>query len=166
MENYIYGLLAIAAMVAPVAYLIISKKSRETAFFKRFTDLAGEKNIHIDQSEVWSINYAIGLDGGAGKLFYYKKLKEGETTLVIDLGDVDKCRVATKSRTMKTKGGSNSVIDHIDLALSISGPQKTEKMIEIFNGQESLSLRGEPLIAEKWCGIVNASLKKKKAAIH
>jgi len=162
MENYIYGIGAILIMAAPVVYLVITRKRREAAFIKHFKELAAKENIHMDDTEIWNVHYAIGLDNGTKKLFYYKKMKEGEKTVAVDLANVESCRIATKSRSVKTTSGSSSVIDRIDLALLISGPQKTEKLIEFFNGEESLSLRGEPLIVEKWQGKINDALKKKK----
>lgn len=166
LQSILISLAAVAGMVAPVVYLHLSRKRRDRIFVEHLIDSAQKQNITMDQHEIWNINYAIGIDSKGNKIFYLKKTKQGEQTIAIDLSEVEKCRVVTKSRHAKTSGGTGAIIDRIDLAFSISGPQKKEKIMEFYDGEESLSLRGEPVIAEKWCGIINRNLKKKPAAVH
>jgi hypothetical protein len=153
------GIATIVLVVAPFVYLHKAQKNKELRFLNAFLALAEKQSLKITQHEIWNMVYAIGVDPQSKKLFYMKRMGDKELTILIDLSEVEKCRVVNRSRSMKTSHGSSKVIDRLDLGFVNKNHQKPEKYLEFFNGDESLSLRGELPLIEKWCGIINAHLK-------
>ena len=155
------GSIAMAAMVAPVMYIHKNRKNKETSFIKQFNELALQNNISITQPEIWNIHYIIGLDAAANKILYLKKNENQENVVVIDLQQVERCRVVNRSHQIKSNGKNVAVIDRLDLAFILRDKSKAEKTVEFYNGDESLCPRGELPLVEKWCDLINQQLKKK-----
>jgi hypothetical protein len=153
------GIATIVLVVAPFVYLHKAQKNKELRFLNAFLALAEKQSLKITQHELWNMIYAIGLDPQSKKIFYLKRSGEKDLTMLVDLAEIEKCRVVNRSRSMKTSHGSSKVIDRLDLGFVNRNHQKSEKYLEFFNGDESLSLRGELPLVEKWCGIINAHLK-------
>jgi hypothetical protein len=156
------GIAAVAAMIVPVMYVHKAQKNKEIKFLQHFLDLAKAQGINPTQHELWNINYIIGLDETSKKVFYLKKNGVEEKTMTINLAEVEKCRIANKTHTIKSSGGNSNVIDRIDLMFINRNPQKADKSIEFYNGEESMSLRGEVPLTDKWCNIINSTLKSNK----
>ena len=155
------GSVALVAMVAPVMYIHKTRKNKETSFISRFNELAMQNNVNIAQPETWNIHYAMGLDAAANKILYLKKNENQENMVVIDLRQVERCRVANKTHQVKSNGKNIAVTDSLHLAFILKDKSKADKTVEFYNGDESLCLRGELPLVEKWCDLINQQLKKK-----
>jgi hypothetical protein len=154
------GLAIVVAMVAPIVYMHKIQKGKETKFIKSFFDIARNKNLNINEHEIWNGAYVIGIDKQSQKVFYMKKAGE-EQGKAIDLAEISRCRIAERSRKIKSSSENSKIIDRLDLVFIHKDPQKPDKMLEFFNGEESLSLRGELPIIERWSAICNQAIRGK-----
>lgn len=159
--DLIIGAIILIAVFGIIYYMHKVQKSKENKYAKAFLELAAKENIAIDQHEFWNNIYAIGIDKQSKKVLYRKKKDDKEQIALIDLNEVDKCKKVEKSRMIKTPSGSSKVIDRLDLVFVYKN-SKSEKALEFYNGDESLSLRGEVPLIDKWNEIINAALKEGK----
>ena len=67
------------------------------------------------------------------------------------------------TRTVHQSSGDIKVTDRIELVFRFLNPGVAERAIEFYSVEESLDLRDELLLAEKWAGLINANIKAKSA---
>ena len=156
----ITGIALIAIVLVPLILHHQGKKNTEVRFLKDITTLAEKENAIISQKEIWRDCYAIALDEKSKILFYLNKLKHKEQKTVVDLFSIEKCRVATTSRNVRTNGGINLVIDRLDLILTFNRSDIPEKVLEFYDNDEFMTPDGELPLVEKWQCLINSQLKK------
>jgi hypothetical protein len=154
------GLAIAVAVVALIAYMHKVQKNKDLKITKLFMAEAKKYDLNIMEHELWNNKYIIGIDYLARKVFYMK-ISEQVPGKLIDLAGIARCRVAERSRKVKSSSGDGKVIDRLDLIFVQNNPQKADKVLEFFNGDESLSLRGELPIIEKWTAICNKAIREK-----
>jgi len=107
----ITGLALIALIALPFILHHMIKKKKETRFLNDIISFAESENATISQQEFWRERYAIAIDDTSKKILYINKQKEKEERTIVDLSEVEKCRIVTTSRSVKTPNGNNTVID-------------------------------------------------------
>ncbi|MBK7408895.1 MAG: hypothetical protein IPL49_05575 [Saprospirales bacterium] len=120
-----------------------------------FDRVAQQQQLSIGQKEFWDSKYGIGIDPNTRKLLYLKKKGEEVQETMIDLSEVEKCRVDNHSRGVRTHNTASKVIDRIDLVFTFRTPGALEKALEFYSVDESLTLNKEVLLAEKWVKLIN-----------
>ena len=156
----IIGFGALAVCILPLVYFQMAEKKKRNKFLNDFLLSAAEQKVVVTQHEVWGHYYGLGLDARANKLAYLKRWEAKEERIVIDLSEVEKCRVININRTVN----DNKIIEQIGLAFSFRNPGLSEKILEFYNKEESMSLNDELLLVEKWAAICSARLQATKKA--
>ena len=159
-ESAIFILMMVLACIIPIAIINKKKKNKERQFLQTLFDLAEKNNCKITDHDRWG-NTAIGIDQKAGKLFFIRKTSDGDSSKEVDLYEVKKCRFVNTSRIVNLKESNQKVIEKLELVFTLSDPKKSEIILEFYNSiYDSLSLRGEIQLGEKWSEIVNAKISK------
>src|SRR5690606_15737911 len=91
--------------------------------------------------------------------FYLKKQDGQPKTTLIDLTEVEKCRVVNVHHDLN----STRLIDLIELRFTYRNQKPAERGLVFYTKEESMSLSGELQLAEKWNNLVNAVLQTKPA---
>lgn len=161
LTSAIIGLCALACFVVPVVYIQKAQKSRKREFLARFLQLAGQQQLTITQHELWNQYYGIGLDTGANKIFYLKRKDGKEETILIDMAELEACKMVNKQRKIQT----DIIIDRLELAFKYRNPKLPEIALEFYDKEVSMTLNEELRLTEKWKSIISArTVTFKKAA--
>ncbi|MFD3003203.1 hypothetical protein ACFS7Z_22770 [Pontibacter toksunensis] len=152
----IIGIISLALFVVPVILIQRNQKQQKRKHLQHFLYVAQQQQLKITQYDLWSHNFAIGIDTEQNILFYLKKQAEGEGMLLVHLSEVSACRLNNMNREV----GGNRVIDLIELRFTFQGLGLREQAVVFYNREESMSLSEELLLAEKWRAIVSTKLQK------
>ena len=135
-----------------------SKKKKEAQFLQPLSRLAEKDNCKISQYDIWN-DSVIGIDETQNTVFAIRKKKEKETSIVVNLAEIFRCRVIEVSRTSGPKEGNAIAFDRIDLAFINKDKSKADVVVEFFDANtDRLTLTGELQLAQKWCVLVNNKL--------
>lgn len=160
LTSIIIGIIALAFFFVPVIYYeYIKKRSTKkiTAFFK---EEALKRNIQLTQSDVWRDRYGIGVDSNTHKLIYFKKNKDQDEFLVIDLKEIKKCRISKEDKRVKTEKGNLSITTKVALLCEHVRSASMDITLELYKGDKDNSVRDEIALAEKWSKILNSKFTK------
>jgi len=152
--------LAVVAISCAIPIIIINskKKRKEKLFIQLLLDLAEKSNSKITQRDLWN-NSQIGIDKEACRLFYIKQTNSEEVIKVVDLSEIQKCRVINTSRTVNFKDSVQTVLEKLELAFVNQDKNKSEIILGFYDSAiDSLSLRNEFILTEKWSEIVNSTI--------
>ena len=165
MDSSIIVIGGIIVLFGITLYVLISssKKRKEAQFLQPLSQLAEKDNCKISQYDIWN-NSVIGIDATQDMVFAIRRTKEKETSIVVNLAEIFRCKVAEISRTSGPKEGNIKAFDRIELVFSNKDKSKADVVVEFYNGNtDRLTLTGELQLAEKWCMLINnkaASLNK------
>lgn len=154
----IFGIFALACFIVPVIYLQRAKKKERTKFLKGFTDLAEQQQLSISEHDFWNHCFAIGIDTSKNKLFYLKKQKETEQKFLIDLSEVEYCRVNNINRSVN----QDKIIERLELVFTFRNSKLPQKALEFYNKDETMALHDELQLIEKWKTNINSRLEVKR----
>jgi hypothetical protein len=152
----------IALIILPFILHYLHKKNKDKKFMKDFISLAEKENIVISQKEFWRECYAIGIDENLKKLLYVNKQKDKEQSTLIDLMEVESCRIANKSRLVKTPNGNYNVMDRLDLVFTFNKSDLPEKALEFYDCEKFMTIDEELPLIENWLGIINLNIKNNR----
>ncbi len=152
------GLGMVALIMLPILYFHYAQKNKRKKFLNDFISQAEQQQLKVSQHDVWSQYSAIGLDAAANKLFFYSKRGDQEQKSLINLAEVEKCRV----NISRIAQNEDQVIDRLELVLTIRNVRSSEKVIEFFSKEEFMTLNGELQLVEKWKTIVNSQLEGRR----
>jgi hypothetical protein len=156
--------LAIIAIIAlPFIFINLNRKQRDLKFIKEFNHMAEKEKILISKREILNNCYAIGIDNHSGKLLYINKRNGEAENVLIDLSEVDNCRIANINKTFKTQDGKNNLSDRIELIFTFIRSDIPEKALEFYYSKEFMPTEKEQYHAENWLQIINSNLKINKA---
>lgn len=152
--------LAVFLLICLILIVIAVRNGRknEKQFLQAFYRLVETHLCKISQYDRWG-NTAIGIDENTGKVFFIRKLGGKEIIQYVNLEEILKCRVISTTRNVSSKEGKITVIDKLELAFTYRDKNSPEIYLEFYNADyESLTLRGELQMAEKWCEIANGRI--------
>jgi len=155
------GLGFVLAIIIPIVWSAMAAKSKKKKSLNNFLELAEQHQLKITLSDVWNDTNFIGLDGEAKKLFYLNKQESDEQSVLINLSDIESCKVINIGRTVKTDNGSSKVIDRLELRFTYSNPKIPEKTIEFYHVDRNAAFGGELLLIEKWEHLIKTAIKMK-----
>jgi hypothetical protein len=150
----------IAAILLPFFIMYLIKKRKDIKFLKHFSDLAHNEKITISEKEFWDHTYAIAIDNTSKKILYTNRLKDGASGTIIDLTEVEKCRIISINKTQKSQNGKDPLADRLELVFTFRNTGKPEQSLEFYENPEFMPNAEEYAHAEKWNQIINSSLKQ------
>jgi hypothetical protein len=155
--------LGIVALIAlPFIFNNLYKKKRDLKFLKEFKSLAEKEKIVISQKELWNNCYAIGIDNNSRKILYINKRKDKVEDILIDLSEVEKCRIANINKTVKNQAGKSSISDRLELVFTFRKSDIPEKVLEFYDSKEFMPIDKDISIIENWLQVINSNLKNIK----
>ena len=96
----------------------------------------------------------------AKRLFFYRKISDSETSLLLHLNDYQKSRIVKLN-------DSNNHIEILQLVLVPSTSNKLEIILEFYNAELNPQINTEVQLIEKWSKLINnainSSVQIKKA---
>ncbi len=154
---------AFIMVVCALPFIMMSnnRKKKEKQLLQSLTDLAIQNNCRIDQHELLG-NFVIGIDESKNFVFFYRQVKDKETTQAIDLDKIERCKVINTSRKVKHDGKSQEVLDKLELSFLPAAKDNPEIKLEFFNTDVNSQLYGELQSIERWSKFVNSRLLVKK----
>ncbi len=157
-------LLLIMILVGAIPIVIINKKRKvkEKQFLQTLISLAEKSNSIITEQDKWG-DRIIGIDKMTHKMFFIKKTAENESGIEIDLDEMKKCRFINTHSVVTFKESSQKVTERLELAFAYNDPQKPDLILEFYNSAyDSLTLRDEINLAEKWSAIANYEISRER----
>jgi hypothetical protein len=136
------------------------KKKKEKKFLKDVISMTGNEKVKISHEEFWRDGYAICIDDNSNKIVYSNSHKENVEKVVIDLSEIERCRIANSSRKVNSSAGNNIVIERLEMVFTFKKADLPEKFLEFYDHSVFLTTDGELPLIEKWLGIVNSKLSK------
>lgn len=155
----IMAIVLMAIIISPFLLHYLSQKRKEAKILHEFLSLAESENAKLSQMEFWRQRYGIGIDEVSKKMFYISINKEKGERTIINLSEVDQCRINAISRNAKTTSGNVTVIERLDLVFTFNTPDKPEKTLQFYDSAEFISTDNERVLIEKWFGIIKSNLK-------
>jgi hypothetical protein len=156
----VLGIIALIALPFFINYLY--KKNKELKFMKYFMNLADGEKAKFSQKEFWNNRYAIGIDNNSKKIIYANKQKDKTEGIIIDLSEVEKCRIVNINRTIKNQYGKSNISDRLELVFTFYNSDKPEKVLEFYDSKEFMPTTDDLSIIENWLSIVNLNLKNSR----
>ena len=158
--SIIFGLVVVIGIVLPIVIQNGKRKKKEKQYFNILTGIAEKNSCTISEHELW-IKGAIGIDKAAQQLFFMKKTANDEILQVVNLAEMQKCRVVNTHRIVNIKESDQKVIEKLELAFSNREPRKPDVFLEFYNtSRDNLTLNGEVQLTEKWADIANKSIAR------
>ncbi len=156
----VIALVFLAAFTLPFFFLGRNKKSGAKGLTQAFGQAAANAGLNIANPECWNNMYCIGLDVQAGKILYLKVKNGAAQETVIDLAEIEKCRVANHTKSAVAHNTATKVVDKIDLVFTPFAAHHNEKTLEFYALAESLTVGSELKLAEKWKQLAESHIKK------
>ena len=154
----IMAIVLMAIIISPFLLHHLSQKREEAKILYDILVLSESENAMISQKETWRQRYIIGIDELSKKLYYINKNKDNEDRTIINLSEVDECRINAISRNAKTKSGNISVIERLDLVFTFNKADKPEKTLQFYDSSVFMSPDNERILIDKWFGIIKTNL--------
>lgn len=156
----IIAIVFLAAFILPFYFFGRSKKNGAQSLTQTFSELAAKAGLNIVAPECWNKMYCIGLDPNAGKILYVKVKNGAAQEIVIDLAEIEKCRVVNHSKSAVAHNTATKVVEKIELVFTPFAAHHNEKTLEFYALAESLTIGNELKLAEKWKQLAEQQLKK------
>jgi hypothetical protein len=153
-------LLTVAVLIlcaVPIVLAQRNKAKKEEEIKKTFSKLAGN-STSIDQFDRWN-KKALAIDNVSNKLFFISG-KDGGAPKVIDLAAIQQ---ASLIKSHHNGGSENSGIKKVELYLVPKEKGQPNVELEFYDAEhDSLTIRDELQLAEKWSAILQSAISKSK----
>jgi len=139
-----------------IALALRNKSKKEKKFKERILNIAGT-GAKLEQFDGWG-NKAIAIDNLNHKLYFFSnRIDYGHK--VIDLSDIQKVSLVKTHHNGVLK--DSGVIKNVELYLLSKDKAKPNIELEFYNSEhDSLTIREELQLAEKWSTILESSISK------
>jgi len=136
------------------ALSVNSKKKKERQILQVLAGVTGNDDCKISQYDI--LNHAvIGFDEFSNSVLVSRNVAGEESSQIINLAEIQRCRVSELSRSFSTKEGTIKAFDRIDLVFVNKDKNKPDVSVEFYNAAiDRLTLAGELQLAAKWCAMV------------
>lgn len=151
MLDYITMAFVVVLMTAfALPFIIHSRKNtkKKALAKKRLLDFASNNGLSLCTMEFWRNSYFMGLDQVKAQLVYSNDINSNSPQL-INLREVREVQVHELSRKIKQNGGTDKVIDRLELILIGDLPEK-RWILEVFEGDRFSDVAGEPVLIKTW----------------
>ncbi|WP_395063794.1 hypothetical protein [Flavobacterium sp.] len=146
----IIGVIIIITCVLPFVLICIKKRKQHKKVIDNLSNIAKMNKATIETNEIWNQS-AIGFDATNKMLFFSKKASESGTFEALNLSEI------IKSSVVKYQN-NNQPINRLELKFEFNDKNKSDKSIEFYNQNETLSLVNELELIEKWNSIITKSI--------
>jgi hypothetical protein len=141
----------------PIVIAKRSKAKKERELKETILKLAGNSNTQIDQFDRWN-NKAVAIDNLNNKVFFISG--KANAHRLIDLSTIQQ---ASLIKTHHNGGAESSAIKKVDLYLLPKERGKPNIELEFYDADhDSLTIRDELQLAEKWSKILESAILKLK----
>lgn len=151
-----------AIIILPLVLLSLFKKAKSRAILKELDKLASNDKAVISRNELWGNFYAMGIDNESKKLFYILKRKDHAEKSVIDLTEVDKCRIININKSIKKQDGKHYTSDRLELVFTFRNAGMAEKILEFYDNSAFMPGADELSRIENWLKVVSSNLAGNK----
>ena len=157
--SIIIGIVIVCLCTIPFVYTAVKQKQDENRMILTLAEMAKKENCKITSCKLFG-NSVIAIDEPGKFIFFYKKDNDydSETRTVVNLNDIQKCRLVNINRSVGEKK-KNVVVDKVELNFLPKDKSKSDISIVFFNSNESMQLNRELQLAMEWEEIVNKNLK-------
>jgi hypothetical protein len=156
------GVWIIVLTILPFIIAYFFKKMKEKKLQKNFLSLAEKEKVVISQKDFWKKCYSIGIDTDSKKLLYFNKRLDKERGTLIDLSQIEKCRVVHTDKHLKSQNGNSNLTNKLELVFTFNNSGIPEKSLEFYNNPEFMPTVDDFSHIENWLNIVNSNLKNVK----
>jgi hypothetical protein len=162
-SSTIIGIVIVVIIVLPFLIYNIYKSMKKRKFQKDFMDFAEKANLKISRHDIWKNHYAIGIDSDSKRLLYYniKENKPGAT--LIELSEVQKCRVVSTDRHVKSQNSINDKTNRLELVITYNNSGVPEKILEFYKNPEFMPGTEDFAHADTWLSIINSNLENRQS---
>lgn len=160
-KSIIIGAIVIAVCILPFILMSINIKRRERKKISLFKNIVNENNCILSKYEICG-DFVIGIDETRKYIFFNKQLKDNVLKEIINLHEIQHCKVKNGARVVTSKNGTYNVIDKLELIFNPLDKNKKEIVLEFFNVNNNTQLIDELQSIEKWSKIINDCIKSKK----
>jgi hypothetical protein len=150
----------VAVIILPFLLFYFFKKRKEIKFMRHFRTLAQQEKLIISQNEFWDHSYAIAIDTNLNKIIYAKRQRDESAGTIIDLADVEKCRIVSTDKTQKNQNGKDPQTDRLELVFTFRNSDMPEKVLEFYENTEFMPNAEDRFHIEKWYNVINTNLKE------
>lgn len=157
----IAGIVIILAIIAPIFLYNKNSKKKKKQFINDFFALGEANGIKISEYDVWN-HYAIGFDSDSKKILYLNNSANTEKALIVNLQLVKASEIQNTSRSVGTNSGSQSVLEQLNLKISLSGKDTALIFLEFFSINNNSILVDELKLIEKWHKLITTTVKEAK----
>jgi hypothetical protein len=139
-----------------------NRTKKENAFKETISNLAGDGNTKLDAFDRWN-NTGIAIDNLNRKLFFVAKKQSTGVQKVIDLSEIQRSSLIKSHHD--NRNGDSSAIKKVELHLIPKDKSRPNIQLDFYDSDhDSLTIREELHLAEKWSNIVESAISKTKAA--
>jgi len=146
----IIGVIIIITCVLPFVLISIKKRKQHKKVIDNLSNIAKMNKATIETNEIWNQS-AIGFDATNKMLFFSKKASDSDTFEALNLSEIQKSSIAKFQN-------NNQPINRLELKFEFNDKSKSDKSIEFYNQNETLSLVNELELIEKWNTIITKSI--------
>ncbi|VXD11216.1 hypothetical protein [Marinoscillum sp. 108] len=157
----IIGLGATALCIVPFVLMRRSTKKKEHELINGLKVIAASYNREVSIYDC-GIDFAVGISAARDFVFFVKIRNEEMLEQCIPLNAIQKCRIDSTKRSIKTKGGHESVTDKLELTFLPIDKSIAASQFEFFNSEDHFQLNGELQLIKKWEALINEILSGKK----
>jgi hypothetical protein len=153
------ALVLVILTALPFIVLKINKKMKKMKFYKDFVKLSEKEKVTLSHKELWNNCYAVGIDTDSKKLLYFNIHEDKENGTLIDLFEVEKCRIVNTDRHIKSQNNKGNQANRLDLVFTYMNPNIAERSLEFYKNSEFMPNTEEYAQIENWLNIINSNLK-------
>lgn len=154
----IIGVVSIVLFMLPFVLLNRGRKKREKVLLQSLNKIASQHKCKIKKHEIFN-NFIIGFDDSQNILFYYNRLDHNDGIKVIDLKEIESCKVVITNRTYNNRQGSQRIVDKLELCFYPYVQVEQNIHLVFFNSDLNMQLSGELQSIENWSKYINDRLK-------
>jgi hypothetical protein len=159
----IIGIVIVTMTVLPFLIYNIFKNMKKMKFRKNFMEFSEKSNLKLSKHDIWKNRYAIGIDSDSKRLLYYniKENKPGAT--LIELSEVQKCRVVSTDRHVKSQNTINDKTNRLELIITYNNSGVPENILEFYKNPEFMPGTEDFAHADTWLSIINSNLENRQS---
>lgn len=148
------AIILLCALLIGIA--VRNKSKKEKRFKEKISKIAGE-GASFEKFDRWG-NKAVAIDNFNQKLYFFLDGID-QRHKVIDLSDIRQVSVIKTHHNGGSQG--SGIIKKVELYLLSKDKAKPNIELEFYNSEhDSLTIREELQLAEKWSGILESSISK------
>jgi hypothetical protein len=154
-ESVILGIAILVVCLLPFAFLNVSKKRKQKAFFQLFLNHAHESQSLITVFDIFD-KYLLAFNKTNRRFYFFNTAQEKIIFHNIDLAQIS----SVKLDKQYPYDAANKRIDQLCLVFTFKDLSSKTLSIELYNRSKTFQLSGELQLAERWLGLINEGIQK------